>query len=90
MNDNHRETGARKPVEDHRPEPTNQNAAMPDKPKPYGLTEPANDAAAKHGSKAPSGPVVEKVTGAGPALAEHSKDAKAGKSAERPTAGEKN
>ncbi len=41
LRENHRETGARKLKErpDLQPE-TDQNAAMPKKPEPYGLTQP--------------------------------------------------
>ena len=42
---NHRETGARKPME--RPElkpQTDQNAGMPKKPEPYGLQKPLDKA----------------------------------------------
>jgi len=93
MNDNHREPGARKPVQDHRPSETDQDAGMPKKPKPYGLTEPVDDVDAKvrpsdgqQSSRKSRGPAVEQATGAGPALAEHSKDAKAGKPARQPGA----
>ena len=43
MNTNRRETGARKlqPAQSHRE--TDQNAGMPKKPEPYGLTESVDD-----------------------------------------------
>jgi hypothetical protein len=43
MNTNNRESGARKlqPARTHRE--TDQNAGMPKKPKPYGLTESVDD-----------------------------------------------
>lgn len=37
------ETGSRKLRSDHRPARTDQNAAMPRRPVPYGLTEPIDD-----------------------------------------------
>ncbi len=97
MTRNQRETGAREPVEDHRPTDTSQNAAMPDKPKPYGLTEPedgTDDKAAKSGAKDAHGadkpsPAPQKVTGAGPAIAEHSKDAASPKPGGTKSANEK-
>ena len=81
MNDNRRETGARKLEADNRPKETDQDAALPDKPQPYGLTEPVDDVDEKtrHSDgqnppkTAPAGD--SRSTGAGPAIAEHSKDA---------------
>lgn len=91
MNDNNRETGARKPVEDHRPAETDQSAGMPGKPQPFGLTEPVDEKPRHSDGQQPSraatpSPAPEKVSGAGPAIAEHSKDAKAPKSGRQPGA----
>lgn len=44
---NNRETGRRIPKEDHRPDQTDQNAALPPQPKPYGLTEGLNETDAR-------------------------------------------
>lgn len=43
MVENKRETGARKLEPVHRSRETDQNAGMPKKPVPYGLTEPVED-----------------------------------------------
>jgi hypothetical protein len=43
MVENKRETGARKLEPAHRSRETDQNAGMPKKPGPYGLTEPVED-----------------------------------------------
>ncbi len=43
MVDNRRETGAQKLQADERREETDQNAALPKKPEPYGLTESVDD-----------------------------------------------
>ncbi|MEO3385331.1 hypothetical protein [Mesorhizobium sp. CAU 1741] len=43
MDGNDRETGARTTRIDNRPTQTDQNAGMPKKPKPYGLTESVDD-----------------------------------------------
>jgi hypothetical protein len=94
---NNRETGAR-----HLPAKTDadanddfaQHAATNRKPKDgVGLTERLDDANEKTrhydgqnpGMRTPS-PATEKVAGAGPALAEHSKDAKAPKGGRQPGA----
>jgi hypothetical protein len=94
---NNRETGAR-----HLPAKTEadanddfaQDAATNRKPKDgVGLTEPLDDVNEKTrhydgqnpGMRTPS-PATEKVAGAGPALAEHSKDAKAPKGGRQPGA----
>jgi hypothetical protein len=82
MNDNHRETGARKLEADHRPKETDQDAALTEKPQPYGLTEPSSDVHEKtrHSDgqnppgTSPAGDSM-KTAGAGPAIAEHSRDA---------------
>ena len=93
---NDRETGARKypavPEEYNRDEAT--DAALPDKPEPYGLTEAPDDSPEKtrHSDgrraerKPTPSPSTEKVSGAGPAVAEHSKDAKAPKAGRLPGA----
>lgn len=82
MNDNNRETGARKLEADHRPKQTDQDAVLPEKPQPYGLTEPVDevDEKTRHsdGQNPPGASPAgdsRKSAGAGPALAEHSKDA---------------
>lgn len=43
MVENKRETGARKLEPAHRSRETDQNAGMPKKPVPYGLTEPVEE-----------------------------------------------
>ncbi|WP_170314609.1 hypothetical protein [Aquibium carbonis] len=43
MKANDRETGARKLEPHPRRDQTDQNAGMPMKPRPYGLTEPVDD-----------------------------------------------
>lgn len=43
MNTNNRETGARKLQPADRRDETDQNAGMPKKPEPYGLTESVDD-----------------------------------------------
>ena len=43
MTTNRRETGARKLQPDHRAAIKDQDAALPKKPTPYGLTESVND-----------------------------------------------
>jgi hypothetical protein len=43
MSTNRRETGARKLQPDHRTAAKDQDAALPKKPAPYGLTEPVDD-----------------------------------------------
>ena len=43
MSTNRYESGARKPVPDNRLPETDQNAGMPPKPEPYGLTESLDD-----------------------------------------------
>jgi hypothetical protein len=43
MTTNNRETGARKPQTARRLRETDQNAGMPKKPEPYGLTESVDD-----------------------------------------------
>ncbi len=77
MNDNRRETGARKPVQDHRQAETDQDAGMPEKPKPYGLTESVADVDEKtrHSDGRRPSTASQSEAVAGPALAEHSKDA---------------
>lgn len=85
--DNRRETGARKYPAVKRTEEseTSQDAALPKRPSPYGLTERLDETNEKtrhsdgvNPSRRPTpSPAPEKVSGAGPAMAEHSKDAKA-------------
>lgn len=87
QDDNDRETGARAPKPGHslRPDPIHTGDRGDEPKKPYGLTEPADDADEKtrhsdgqRPSRRPTpSPATEKVSGAGPATAEHSKDAKA-------------
>jgi hypothetical protein len=45
VRENRRETGVRKRTEDRADQLTDQNAAMPKQPKPYGLTRATNPAA---------------------------------------------
>ena len=93
--DNKRESGARKyPAAslDTKSE-VSQDAALPKQKKPYGLTEAANNTEEKarhldgqNPSRATPGPDTEKTSGAGQALAEHSKDAKAPQGGRQPSA----
>jgi hypothetical protein len=96
MNDNNRETGARAPKSgiSLRPDPIH-TGDRGDEPKgPFGLTEPVDDVDEKtrHSDgqqpsrQATPSPATEKVSGAGPAIAEHSKDAKAPKAGRQPGA----
>lgn len=94
--DNNREAGARapKPGTSRRPDPIH-TGDRDDAPKePYGLTEPVDDVDEKtrHSDgqqpsrQATPSPATEKVSGAGPAIAEHSKDAKAPRAGRQPGA----
>lgn len=94
--DNRRETGARKYPADNRTaeSETSQDAALPKPKAPYGLTESVDDTNEKtrhsdgvNPSRRPTpSPATEKVSGAGPAIAEHSKDAKAPRAGRQPGA----
>jgi BRCT domain type II-containing protein len=93
--DNKRETGARKypAVSADTTSETSQEAALPKQKKTYGLTESVEDTEETTGhsdgqnpSRATPSPATEKISGAGPALAEHSKDAKAPKGGRQPGA----
>jgi hypothetical protein len=91
---NSRETGARKyPASKAQPAETDTHAGMPTA-NPFGLTQPENETSEKtrqsegvnqRGRATPS-PSTEKAAGAGPAIAEHSKDAKAPKGGRQPGA----
>jgi hypothetical protein len=98
--ENCRQTGARAynpaPDEWNRDEVTSE-AALPKKPEPYGLTRKQDETLEKtrqsEGQNPPSmpgrptpGPATEKTSGAGPAQAEHSKDAKSPQAGRRPGA----
>jgi hypothetical protein len=82
---NNRETGARKyPAAKPQADETDTHAGMPTA-NPFGLTEPLDETTEKTRQsdgvdQSKTSPAIEKVAGAGPALAEHSKDAKALKS----------
>ena len=94
--DNNRETGARqpKPGVNIRPNPIHTGDRGDEPKEPYGLTEPIDDVDEKtlhsdgqQPSRQPTpSPATEKVSGAGPAIAEHSKDAKAPKAGRQPGA----
>ena len=96
MNDNNRETGAREPKAgvSQRPDQIHNGDRGDEPKKPYGLTEPVDEVDEKtrlsdgqQPSKMPTpSPATEKVSGAGPAIAEHSKDAKAPKAGRQPGA----
>lgn len=92
--DNERESGARKfaPAQGEAKD-TDQNAALPEPDQPYGLTESVDDTQQKtrqsdgtNPSRATPSPATQKVVGSGPAIAEHSKDAKAPKGGRQPGA----
>lgn len=92
--DNERESGARKlaAVENDTKE-TSQDAALPKADKPYGLTESLDDTQDKtrqsdgtNPSQGTPSPATQKGSGAGPAIAEHSKDAKAPQGGRQPGA----
>lgn len=80
--ENHRETGARK-------YPASQDPDTPDDLSPRS-TKPrkprSGKSASKHAARSTPSPATEKVSGAGPALAERSKDAKAPKTGRQPGA----
>jgi hypothetical protein len=94
--DNRRETGARKyPLDKRTAENgTSQDASRPEPKAPYGLAKGVDDTNEKtrHSdgvkpSRRPTpSPAPEKVSGAGPAIAEHSKDAKAPRAGRQPGA----
>jgi hypothetical protein len=88
------ETGARKyPASEAQPAETDTHAGMPTA-NPFGLTQPEDETNEKtrqsegvnQSRQATPSPSSEKVAGAGPAMAEHSKDAKAPKGGRRPGA----
>jgi hypothetical protein len=86
-NENKRETGARKlearPDDSSRTE-VSQDAAANKPPKDgIGLTEPVDHG---DGRQPTPSPATQKTSGVGPAIAEHSKDAKAPKSGRQPGA----
>lgn len=94
---NHRETGATKYPAKQRidsSEQFSQEAAKNEKPEDgTGLTRPTDEVDDKTrqsdgqtGRQATPSPETQKTTGAGPAIAEHSKDAKAPKSGRQPGA----
>lgn len=82
---NNRETGARKyPAAKPEAHETDTHAGMPTA-NPFGITQPLDETSEKtrqsDGVDQPKpSPAIEKVAGAGPAMADHSKDAKALKS----------
>ncbi len=94
--DNRRETGAREYPADKRTKEseTSQDASLAKPKAPYGLTErvdETNEKTRHSGGVNPSrrptpSPAPEKVSGAGPAIAEHSKDAKAPRAGRQPGA----
>jgi|SwirhisoilCB1_FD_contig_41_3683598_length_861_multi_1_in_0_out_0_2 hypothetical protein len=92
MPENHRETGARKYPSRTGPDPSDnfsQDAAANEPPNGTGDSEPGEDAGEKarqNPKRATPSPATEKVSGAGPATAEHSKDAKAPKEGRQPGA----
>ena len=100
MNDNNRESGARapKPGTSLRPHPIHTGDRADEPKEPYGLTEPDDDVDDKtrHSDgqqpsrQAASSPARGKISGAGPAVAEHSVDAKASKAGRQPGAYVKN
>jgi hypothetical protein len=88
------ETGARKyPASKAKPAETDTHAGMPTA-NPFGLTQPADETIEKTRQsegvnpprQATRSPSTEKAAGAGPAIAEHSKDAKAPKGGRQPGA----
>lgn len=94
---NNRETGARKlaaKVDADAMDYVSQQAAENKKPADgMGLTEPLNGTSEKtrhfdgqNPKQATPSPATEKVSGAGPAIAEHSKDAKAPSGGRQPGA----
>ena len=97
-NENNRESGARKypaKTEADVSDQVSQGAATNKKPAGgIGLTEPLDDVDEKtrHSDgqnpsrRSTPSPATEKVSGAGPAIAEHSKDAKAPKPGRQPGA----
>jgi hypothetical protein len=82
--DNERESGARKlAAVDSEAKAKSHDVALPKQDKPYGLTETLDDTQDKtrqsegtNPSHATPSPATQKGSGAGPAIAEHSKDAK--------------
>jgi hypothetical protein len=91
---NNRETGARKyPAAQPRLPETDQHADEPTA-NPFGLTQPLDETSEKTRQsegvnpprQATRSPSIEKVAGVGPAMAEHSKDAKAPKGGRQPGA----
>lgn len=89
------ESGARKPVTKDRPDPNDdfsQEAAANKKPAGgMGLTRPVGEGEDRthqsDGRRQPTpSPSTEKTSGAGPAVSEHSKDAKAPKAGRQPGA----
>ncbi|WP_442580589.1 hypothetical protein ACSBOB_00870 [Mesorhizobium sp. ASY16-5R] len=94
--ENNRETGVRKPQPgvSHRPDPIHSGDRGNEPKEPYGLTESVDDvdektrhADGQQPSRQPTpSPATEKLSGAGPAIAEHSKDAKAPKAGRQPGA----
>jgi hypothetical protein len=94
--ENNRETGARRPKAgvNRRPDPIHRGDRGDEPKEPYGLTESVDDvdekprhSDAQQPSRQPTpSPATEKVSGAGPAVAEHSKDAKAPKAGRQPGA----
>jgi hypothetical protein len=94
--ENNRETGARnpKPGVNICPNPVHTGDRGDEPKESFGLTEPVDDVDEKtrHSDgeqpsrQATSSPATEKVSGAGPAIAEHSKDAKAPKAGRQPGA----
>jgi hypothetical protein len=88
------ETGARKyPASEAKPAETDTHAGMPTA-NPFGLTQPEDETNEKtrqsegvnQRGQATLSPATEKMAGAGPAIAEHSKDAKAPKGRRQPGA----
>lgn len=92
--DNERESGTRKlAAVDRETKEMSQNAVLPKQDKPYGLTETMDDTQDKtrqsdatNPSQATPSPATQKGSGAGPAIAEHSKDAKTPSSGRQPGA----
>ena len=88
---NSRETGARKyPASKQQQAEIDTHAGMPTA-NPFGLTQPADETSEKtrqsEGVDQPTpAAATEKFAGAGPAIAEHSKDAKAPKGGRKPGA----
>ena len=99
-NENHRETGARKSPAKQDADVSDgfsQDAATNKRPDGMGLSKPVDETNEKTRQSdgrdpqpATPSPSTEKVSGAGPAIAEHSKDAKAPKGGRLPGAYVKN